>query len=107
MKTALAFLLIVLLAAPVGQARSTASTAIAAPVLKWQRAGCYVSWCETGWYASPAVADLDKDGAPEVIGGAYTVFILNGATGAVIWTRRPSSSELRGLSVYDLDGDGT
>jgi hypothetical protein len=33
---------------------------------KWQR--CYPGlWCETGWYASPAVADLDKDGKPEVL----------------------------------------
>jgi uncharacterized repeat protein (TIGR01451 family) len=153
MKAALAFLLIVLLAAPIGQARSTAPQAIAAPVLKWQRGGCYASWCETGWYSSPAVADLDNDGAPEVIGGAYTVFILSGATGAVknpvdtpgsrvwpgvvvadldgngdleivtaqgdgylnvldhtgaiVWTRQPVSNELRGLSVYDLDDDGT
>ncbi len=36
----------------------TTST-IAAPVLKWANGGCYSSWCETGWYSSPAVADLD------------------------------------------------
>ena len=24
---------------------------ISAPVLKWQRGGCYSSWCETGWYS--------------------------------------------------------
>jgi hypothetical protein len=32
--------------------------AIQAPVLKWQHGGC-TFWCETGWYSSPAVADLD------------------------------------------------
>ena len=26
-----------------------------APTLKWQRGGCFNSWCETGWYSSPAV----------------------------------------------------
>lgn len=129
--------------------------AIQAPVLKWSLGGCYSSWCETGWYSSPAVADLDGDGTMEVLGAAYTLFTLNGEDGTEqwhedppgssartwpgvvvadidgdadlevvtahgggyvrvldhggteVWTRRPTSSELRGLSVYDLDGDGT
>ncbi len=123
------------------------------PVLKWQHGGCYSSWCETGWYSSPAVADLDNDGEMEVIGGAYTLFVLNGNdgseqwsvdspgsrvwpgvviadleadndleivtahgggyvhvwdhTGAVVWTNRPATNELRGLAVSDVDDDGT
>jgi len=40
---------------------------IQAPILKWQNAGCYTSWCETGWYSSPAVADLDHDGSLEIV----------------------------------------
>jgi len=126
---------------------------IQAPVLKWENMGCYSSWCETGWYASPAVADLDGNGSMEVIAGAYSLFILEGETGKVIddidtpgdriwpgvvvadldgdedweivtaqgdgylnvldhtghiiWTRQPVSNELRGLSVFDLDDDGT
>jgi uncharacterized repeat protein (TIGR01451 family) len=127
--------------------------AIQAPVLKWQHGGC-TSWCETGWYSSPAVADLDDDGTVEVIGGAYTLFALNGEdgsiqwsvdtvgnriwpgvvvadidnsgdlevaiaqhggylyvfdhTGGTVWSRRPTPGyELRGLSAYDLDDDGT
>ena len=126
---------------------------IQSPVLKWQHCGCYASWCETGWYSSPAVADLDGDGTMEVLAGAYTLFALNGEDGSVqwsvdtpggriwpgvvvadidadadlevviaqgsgylyvfdhagntVWSRRPTTSELRGLSVYDLDGDGT
>lgn len=153
MRIGLAFLLLSLLATSGGQVYSAAPQAIATPVLKWQRGGCYSSWCETGWYSSPAVADLDGDGAPEVIAGAYKIFILNGATGAlkkaidtpgsrvwpgvviadldnngdleivtaqgdgylnvldhtgeIVWTRRPVSNELRGLSVYDLDADDT
>ena len=126
---------------------------ISSPVLKWQLGGCYNSWCETGWYSSPAVADLDNDGKPEVIASPYTVFALNGEDGSVqwtagsqanrtwpgvvvtdidndndlevavaqgggnltvydhagnlVWTRQPESNELRGLSVFDLDADGT
>jgi uncharacterized repeat protein (TIGR01451 family) len=129
------------------------STAIQAPILKWQYGGCYASWCETGWYSSPAVADLDGDGAPEVIGAAYTLYALNGEDGSVqwsvdpeggrvwpgvvvvdldgdreleiltahgggyvhvfdhagnsVWSRQPVGNELRGLSVYDLDNDGS
>jgi hypothetical protein len=127
--------------------------AISEPVLKWQHGGCYSSWCETGWYASPAVADLDGDGSAEVIAGSYSIFILNGADGALVrkidpeggriwpgvvvadvdgdndleiatahgdgylhlfdhngdpvWSRRPVDRELRGLSLSDLDNDGT
>jgi len=126
---------------------------IPAPVLKWDYGGCYNSWCETGWYASPAVADLDGNGSMEVLAGAYTLFILNGENGDVlnsidtpgsriwpgvvvadldgdadweivtaqgggylnvldhngnlVWTQQPVSNELRGLSVFDLDNDGT
>ncbi|MCD4842924.1 MAG: hypothetical protein K8R25_00355, partial [Methanosarcinales archaeon] len=58
---------------------------IAVPVLKWQHGGCYNSWCETGWYSSPAVADLDGDGSIEVIGSAYSIVVLEGKTGELIW----------------------
>jgi hypothetical protein len=139
--------------------------AVARPVLKWQYGGCYSSWCETGWYSSPAVADLDGDGRQEVIASAYSIVVLNGATGALKyrlasghdrsepgaasvgrtwpgivvgdvdndgklemvtahsggyvsvydnngffkpgWPKRPVSNELRGLSVADLENDGT
>ena len=38
---------------------------------KWQR--CPSWYCETGWYSSPAVGDLDKDGQTEVFWGGYTL----------------------------------
>ena len=135
-------------------ASRAAGAAYDAPVLEWQHGGCYSSWCETGWYSSPAVTDLDGDGTMEVIAGAYSIFILNGEDGTdhqpginppgdrvwpgvvvadiddngdlefitahgqgylnvfdhegnIVWTRRPVTNELRGLSVYDLDEDGT
>lgn len=130
-----------------------AGAAVGTPVLKWKNGGCYSSWCETGWYSSPAVADLDGDGKMEVLGAAYSLFVLNGedgseqfravagsggrvwpgvvvadidrddqveiviaqsggyvtvldGTGKTVWSRQPTTSELRGLSAYDLNGDG-
>jgi len=86
-----------------------APDAIQTPVLKWQRGGCYSSWCETGWYSSPAVADLDGDGTPEVIAATYTLFVLNGATGGLKWSRPAPSGSGRvwpGVVLADLEGDG-
>ncbi len=80
---------------------------VQAPVLKWQRGGCYSSWCETGWYSSPAVADLDGDGVPEVVGASYSLFILDGPSGAL--KRRvdpPGGRAWPGLVLADLEGDG-
>ncbi|MCL5996317.1 MAG: VCBS repeat-containing protein [Chloroflexi bacterium] len=90
---------------------------VQAPVLKWQRGGCYTSWCETGWYSSPAVADLDGDGAAEVIGSAYSIVALSGATGVLQWRvasgydrNQPAASSVGrtwpGIVVADVDGDG-
>lgn len=80
--------------------------AIQVPVLKWNEGGCYNSWCETGWYASPAVADLDGDGNMEVLAGAYTLFILNGEDGSVHRSiDTPGSRVWPGVVVADLDGD--
>jgi hypothetical protein len=79
---------------------------IAAPVLKWAYAGC-TSWCQTGWYASPAVADLDNDGQPEVIWGSYNLFVVDGATGATRAQAANGSRVWPAVAVADLGGDGT
>ncbi len=80
---------------------------VAAPVLKWAYGGCFSSWCQTGWYASPAVADLDEDGNPEVIWGSYDVVALSGKDGSLRW-RAPNNSRVwPGIAVADLTGDGT
>ena len=88
---------------------------VSAPVLKWQYGGCYSSWCETGWYSSPAVADLDGNGTLEIVASAYSIVALEGATGNVIW--RVDSGKDRnsapgyshrtwpGIWIRDVDGD--
>jgi len=89
---------------------------IAPPVLKWQRGGCYTSWCETGWYSSPAAVDLDGDGIKEVIASAYSIVALDGETGELLW--RTASGHDRsqpgaansgrtwpGIIIADVDGD--
>ncbi|MEA1905351.1 MAG: FG-GAP-like repeat-containing protein [Euryarchaeota archaeon] len=92
---------------------------IAAPVLKWQQCGCYNSWCETGWYSSPAVADLDSDGDMEIIASAYSVVALDGETGDLLWrvksghdrSEDPGSVDnvgrtWSGIVIADVDNDG-
>jgi hypothetical protein len=83
--------------------------AVAAPTLKWQYGGCATPphYCETGWYASPAVADLDGDGAAEVIWGGYDLFALNGEDGGVQWSAANGSRIWPGIAVADLDGNGS
>ena len=101
------FLLGVVLVLLAGTGRAAAPQAIQSPVLKWSEAGCYSSWCERGWYSSPAVADLDGDGTMEVIGGAYSLAILDGESGAL--EKRLGDYSHRvwpGVVVADLDGDG-
>jgi len=101
--------LIAILALPVSNAASQPPkthnqnhTSIQAPVLKWKNGGCYTSWCETGWYSSPAVADLDGDGSIEVIGSAYSIFVMDGATGILEW--QIASGYDRSQSVADSVG---
>ncbi len=74
---------------------------------KWQR--CPSWYCETGWYASPAVVDVDGDGQVEALWGGYTLMSVNGSTGAIEWIRpQGSSSRLwPGIVVADLDHNGS
>jgi hypothetical protein len=80
---------------------------IQSPVLKWQRGGCYTSWCETGWYSSPAVATIDADPQAEVIGGSYDLVALDGATGSLQWRVENGSRVWPGIALADLTGDGS
>lgn len=86
------------------------------PVLKWAHGGCYASWCETGWYSSPAVADLDGDGDVEVVASAYSIVALQGSNGALVWRvasghdrSEPGASSVGrtwpGIVIADVDAD--
>ena len=81
-------------------------TGLQPPVLKWQRGGCYASWCETGWYSSPAVANIDGDPQMEVLAGTYDLAALDGETGALEWRAENSSRVWPGIGAGDMEGDG-
>jgi hypothetical protein len=84
------------------------STVIQAPIPKWLHGGCYSSWCETGWYSSPAFADLDGDGKVEVIAAAYSIFILDGESGDLIRRIDPPGGRVwPSIVVADLDRNGS
>jgi Calx-beta domain-containing protein/VCBS repeat protein/FG-GAP repeat protein len=88
-------------------AQGAEAPSFGAPILKWQRGGCFGSYCQTGWYSSPAVADLNGDGQPDVIWGSYDVVSLNGASGALQWRGASGNRVWPGVAVADLTGDGT
>jgi hypothetical protein len=82
-----------------------AQAQFAAPVLKWSRGGCFSSWCQTGWYGSPAVADLDGDGTQEVIWASYDLVVLDGPTGALRARGASPQRAWSSVALADLQGD--
>lgn len=100
---------IALAAGALAPARAARLGAFAAPTLKWQYGGCSAPphYCDTGWYASPAVADLDGDGKPEVVWASYDLYALNGESGSVQWTAANGYRAWPGVVVTDLTGDGS
>ena len=83
------------------------NTSISAPVLKWAYGGCYSSWCETGWYSSPAVVNIDGDPQAEIIASGYTLWALDGNTGKVQWSYdSPGDRTWPGIVLSDLYNNG-
>jgi len=74
------------------------------PLLKWQYGGC-TSSCQTGWYSSPAIVDVDGDGSAEVVAGSYDLVVLNGASGATLHRAASSARIWGGVAVADLNHD--
>lgn len=63
---------------------------------------------ETGWFAAPAVVDLDKDGKMEIVAALYSTFVFDAAGKQL----GPKGTATKGRIyaphvVADLDGDGT
>lgn len=79
---------------------------VQSPVLKWAYGGCFASWCQTGWYSSPAVLDVDGDGQRDVVAGSYDVVALDGDDGALKWRAASGARVWPGVAVGDLDDDG-
>ncbi|KAA3663074.1 MAG: VCBS repeat-containing protein [Chloroflexi bacterium] len=101
------FLILILSVFTLTSSSNAAPDSVATPILKWQHGGCYNSWCETGWYSSAAVADLDGDNKPEVIGGTYSLFVLNGENGTVDWSVDPPGGRIwAGVVIADIDNNG-
>lgn len=96
-------------APPASPGSAGGGAAVSAPVLKWAYGGCLQPphYCETGWYASPAVADLDGDGKAEVIWGGYDLFALNGESGTTQWSAPSGARIWPAVAVADLTGDGS
>lgn len=81
--------------------------AVQRPVLKWSRGGCQSTWCRTGWYASPAVADLDGDNKAEVIWTDYRLVVVNGEDGSDQWVvDNPGGRGWPSVVVADVDNAG-
>ncbi|KAJ5066404.1 hypothetical protein M0811_13685 [Anaeramoeba ignava] len=84
-----------------------APNSISKPELLWSYVGCYSSWCETGWYSSPAL--LETQG--KIVAASYSVWMIDGATGNIEWTaaaghgsNEPSASSVGRTCVMDLNG---
>jgi hypothetical protein len=78
-----------------------------AQTLLWQQCPIHPNYCETGWYASPAVADINHDGQPDVMWGGYTLMAVNGANGAIEWNQPATHNRLwPSIAVADLFGNG-
>jgi VCBS repeat protein len=87
-------------------AAHAASAAVETPVLKWAYGGCFSSWCQTGWYSSPAVVDIDGDGKLDVVSGSYDVVAVKGTDGTLLWRGASDDRVWPGIAIGDLAGDG-
>ncbi|MCL1807890.1 MAG: leucine-rich repeat protein [Oscillospiraceae bacterium] len=89
------------------------------PVLMWSEVGKYSDkGIDEAYYSAPAVADIDKDGKPEVITTSYSIYCINAETGAVKWQvpsgfdrkngtgKKARGSSVSDVIVMDIDGDG-
>ncbi len=98
-----------------------ASAYVPSPSLKYTNAGTYTLWTEEAYYSSPAVEDIDGDGALEIIFSNYSITVLDAATGATEWkvnSGRDRSTPVAefgasnghtwsDVEIADINGDGS
>jgi hypothetical protein len=75
---------------------------VQSPVLKWAYGGCFASWCQTGWYSSPATVDLDGDGRADIVAGSYDVVALDGIDGSLKWRAAGNQRVWPGVAIGEL-----
>ncbi|MCU0539122.1 MAG: VCBS repeat-containing protein [Desulfobacterales bacterium] len=73
---------------------------VQAPVFRMRLAG------QTGWYASPVVADLDGDGQNELIAAYYSIYVFNGQGQLLDRVDHNGGRVYAPHVVVDLEGDG-
>jgi hypothetical protein len=61
---------------------------------------------QTGWFASPLVADLDGNGTREIIAAYYTLYVYDASGNLLDSTPGNGSRIYAPHTVFDLDGDG-
>ena len=61
---------------------------------------------ETGWFSSPGLVDLNRDGRLEIVAPFYSTFVFN-ARGKLLGTGTATEGRVYAPGVVaDLDGDG-
>ena len=62
---------------------------------------------QTGWFASPSLVDLNRDGKLEIVAPMYSTYVFS-PSGRRLATGTASAGRVYAPSVVaDLDGDGT
>jgi hypothetical protein len=94
---------------------------VKAPALKYSHKGTFDHWAEDTYSVTPVVADLDGDGAKEIVIASYTISVLDAATGKLKWRVNSGKDitsafvEVGGgngamfadIEVADIDADGS
>lgn len=103
-----------------GEVRAIVQGAMGTLSLKYTGGGRYeTGYCEDTYHCRPVVCDLDRDGSLDIVSAAYSIALLDAATGAVKWrfpvgydrnaTTDGTDLTLRtwpDIYVGDVDGDG-
>ena len=97
--------LAVLVAASPGAAASAAPSKAKARAVAAPQFVRNIATGETGWFSSPGLVDLDRNGRLEIVAPFYSTFVFN-AKGRLLGRGTASSGRVYAPSVVaDMDGD--